>query len=43
MVPGTKVSEEKKVSKWPRDPSCIILVKNVVVFAIVKKVCLRLK
>jgi hypothetical protein len=37
------VSEEKTFSMWPRDCFCDILVKNVVLFAIVQRVCLRLR
>ena len=40
--PVQETSEEKNIIIWPKDLSDDILVKNVVHFALVQKVCLRL-
>lgn len=40
--PAQEVSEEKDISKYPRDHSCYILAKNVAIFALIRKICLTL-
>ena len=41
-VLAQEVSKEKDISKWPRDCSCEISVKNMAAFYPYPKVCLRL-
>ena len=40
--PHQEVSEENNNNKWPRDHSCDILVKNVIISSLSRKICLRL-
>lgn len=40
--PAQAASKEKKISIWPRDHSCVILIKNVAAFCPFPKIYLGL-